>query len=102
MSQSCFFPGCPQRCLFRNDDVEAHLVGVTPDGGGVEACFSCRATLLVTFGRTCLRLGGKLLELATGQQCEVPPRCPVRLLAGQEADVMLLLKRGHESLFESS
>lgn len=92
MNELDFFPDCPQRCLFRNEDVEAHLVGVSGDTQDVSACFSCRATLLVTFGHACVRLGGCALELSAGQQCELPPRCPLRLRA-TAADVLLLLRR---------
>ncbi len=44
---------------------------------GAEVCFSCGATLLVTFGRACLLLGGKPTKLATGQQDEVPKKAPL-------------------------
>jgi hypothetical protein len=40
-----------------------------------------------------LWLGGQLMELATGQQCEIPAKCPILMLGGEVADVMLLLKR---------
>ena len=93
MCENGFMSGCAQRCLFRNEDVEAHLLEVPTGVEGMEVCFSCRATLLVTFGRACLRLRGQVLELVTGQQCEVPAQCPIFLLGGEVADVMLLLKR---------
>jgi hypothetical protein len=93
MSEFRFVPGCAQRCLFRNEDVEAHLLELPRGKEGAEVCFSCGATLLVTFGRACLLLGGKPTELATGQQYEVPAACPFRLLGLGVADVMLLLKR---------
>jgi mannose-6-phosphate isomerase-like protein (cupin superfamily) len=93
MNENGFVPGWAQRCLFRNEDVEAHLLAVPMDQAKTEMCFSCRATLLVTFGRACLWLGGQLMELATGQQCEIPAKCPILMLGGEVADVMLLLKR---------
>lgn len=94
MCENGFVPGCAQRCLFRNEDVEAHLLEVPTGGVGMEVCFSCRATLLVTFGRACLHWGGQLIELVTGQQCEVPAKCPILLLGREVTDVMLLLRRG--------
>ncbi len=97
MNELGFFPDCPQRCLFRNEDVEAHLVGVSGGSQDVLACFSCRATLLVTFGHACVRLGDCALELSTGQQCELPPHCPLRVRAAATADVLLLLRRNQPS-----
>lgn len=92
MNELGFFPGCPQRCLFRNEDVEAHLVGVTNETRDFRACFSCQATLLVTFGSASVRMGGCALELHVGQQCELPAHCPLHLRASA-ADVLLLLRR---------
>lgn len=92
MQEPAFFPGCPQRCLFRNEDVEAHLIGLGQGRKEVSGCFSCPATLLVTFGSASVWWRDQVWHLGCGQQCELPARCPLRLQAA-EADVLLLVRR---------
>lgn len=80
------------RCLFWNDCVQAHLVGLKPECRSFEACFPARTTVIVTFGEAQVRLPGGERELRAGDQVEVPSSSPLRLFTTTEADVMLLLK----------
>ncbi|HEY1081695.1 MAG TPA: hypothetical protein VGE29_05505 [Prosthecobacter sp.] len=80
------------RCLFWNDCVQAHLVGLKNGCRCFEACFPQDATVIVTFGEACARIAGQDRELRAGDQVEVPHASPLRLFTTSEADVMLLLK----------
>ncbi|SKA76599.1 hypothetical protein SAMN02745166_00207 [Prosthecobacter debontii] len=80
------------RCLFRNDCVQAHLLGLKPDCRCFEACFPASTTVIVTFGEASVRIPGCERELRAGDQLDVPQCSPLRLFTSSEADVMLLLK----------
>lgn len=80
------------RCLFRNDCVQAHLVGLKSECHCFEACFPQDATVIVTFGEASARISGLDHELRAGDQVEVPHASTLRLFTSSEADIMLLLK----------
>lgn len=80
------------RCLFRNDCVQAHLLGLKTGCRCFEACFLQDATVIVTYGEASARMDGCDHPMRAGDQLEVPHASPLRLFTSSEADVMLLLK----------
>lgn len=80
------------RCLFWNDCVEAHLLGLKPECRCFEACFKQDATLVLTYGEACAKVAGEEHPLRAGEQIQVPQGCPMRISTSGEADVMLLLR----------
>lgn len=86
------FSGHAHRCLFRNDCIQAHLLGLTANGTSFESCLSQSATIIVTYGEACARIADQETQLRVGDQVEVPCACSLRLFTYTEADVMLLIK----------
>lgn len=80
----------PQRCLFQNDCVQAHLLGLDRRCPCFEACDAAETTVVVTFGSADAFLDGRAVPLRTGDRLRVPPACPLRLVARSEADLLLL------------
>ena len=79
-----------QRCLFRNDCVQAHLLGLDHRCPCFEACESQETTVIITFGSADAFLDGRAVPLRTGEHLRVPAACPLRLITNQEADVLVL------------
>jgi hypothetical protein len=79
-----------QRCLFLNDCVQAHLLGLDRRCPCFEACDSDQTTVIITFGSADAFLDGQAVKLRTGDQVNVPAACPMRLVTQTEADVLLL------------
>ncbi len=92
MMRKIDFGNHENRCLFRNDCVQAHLLGLKTGCRSFEACFPQDATVIITFGEASARFGGCQHQLRAGDQVEVPHASPLRLMTSSEADVMLLLK----------
>ncbi len=92
MTRKIDFGNHAHRCLFWNDCVQAHLLGLKPGCRSFEACFPQDATVIVTYGEACARIDGQDRELRAGDQIEVPHASSLRLFSSSEADVMLLLK----------
>jgi len=92
MTRKIDFGDHAHRCLFRNDCVQAHLVGLKTECPCFEACFPQDATVIITFGEASVRVAGHERQLNAGDQLEVPHASPMRLFSTSEADVMLLLK----------
>ncbi len=92
MNRKIEFGDHEHRCLFRNECVQAHLLGLKSRCRCFEACFSEDATVIITYGEASLRFAGGEHALRAGDQVEVPHASPMRLFASHEADVMLLLK----------
>jgi hypothetical protein len=80
----------PQRCLFRNDCVQAHLLGLHRHCPCFEACAHDETTIIVTYGSAAAFLDGAEVALRCGEPLRVPAACPLRLVTDQEADVLLL------------
>ncbi len=80
----------PQRCLFQNDCVQAHLLGLDRRCPCFEACAVEETTLVVTYGAAAAFLDGAEFMLRCGERLRVPAACPLRLVARSEADVLLL------------
>lgn len=79
-----------QRCLFQNDCVQAHLLGLDRRCPCFEACAANETTVIITFGTADAFLDGRAVPLRTGEHLRVPAACPLRLVTAQEADVLLL------------
>ncbi|MCW0220937.1 MAG: hypothetical protein OJI67_21595 [Prosthecobacter sp.] len=94
MRRKIDFGNHAHRCLFWNDCVQAHLLGLKTGCLSFEACFPEDATVILTYGEACARVDGCERELRAGDQLEVPHASPLRLFTTSEADVMLLLKAG--------
>lgn len=92
MTRTIDFGNHEHRCLFWNDCVQAHLLGLRSDCRCFEACFKQKATVLITFGEARVHMGGQERPLKEGDQLEVPHSMPLRLVTSSEADVMLVLK----------
>ncbi|MBB5035869.1 cupin domain-containing protein [Prosthecobacter dejongeii] len=92
MRRTLDFGDHAHRCLFQNDCVQAHLLGLKAGCLCFEACFPEDATVILTFGEASARIAGSMHQLRAGDQVEVPHASPLRLLTSSEADVMLLLK----------
>lgn len=92
MMRNIDFGDHAHRCLFWNDCVQAHLLGLKPDCRCFEACFPQDSTVIVTFGEVRAQIGGRHQDLRAGDQLEIPHASPLRLFTSSEADVMLLLK----------
>lgn len=82
------------RCLFQNECVQAHLLGLKARCPCFEACFPHKTTVIVTYGQARAQIAGRDTEMRAGDQVEVPQACVLRLMSDDEADVMLLLKPG--------
>ncbi len=92
MMRKIDFGNHAHRCLFSNDCVQAHLVGLNQHCQCFEACFPQEATVIVTFGEVEARIGERQWAIRAGDQIEIPHASPLRLNTSSEADVMLLLK----------
>ena len=92
MRRNIDFGNHAHRCLFWNDCVQAHLLGLKTGCLSFEACFPQDATVIITFGEASARIDGCDHALRAGDQVEVPHASPLRLITSSEADVMLLLK----------
>lgn len=92
MRRTLDFGDHAHRCLFQNDCVQAHLLGLKPGCLCFDACFPQDATVIITFGEASVRIAGSTHQLRAGDQVEVPHASPLRLLTNSEADIMLLLK----------
>lgn len=92
MRRNIDFGNHAHRCLFWNDCVQAHLLGLKTGCTSFEACFPEDATVIITFGEASLRMDGRERMLKAGDQMDVPHARPLRLFTRSEADVMLLLK----------
>lgn len=79
-----------QRCLFHNDCVQAHLLGLDRRCPCFEACASDETTVVITFGEAAAYLDGTEVRLCCGERLRVPAACPLRLVAAEAADVLLL------------
>ncbi|MEZ5387758.1 MAG: hypothetical protein R3F13_19800 [Prosthecobacter sp.] len=82
--------GAAQRCLFRNDCVQAHLLGLDRRCPCFEECVQDETTVVVTYGSAAAFLDGAEVVLRCGERLRVPAACPLRLVARSEADVLLL------------
>ena len=92
MRRNIDFGNHAHRCLFWNDCVQAHLLGLKTGCTSFEACFPEDATVIITFGEASARIAGCDHALRAGDQVQVPHASPFRLITRSEADVMLLLK----------
>ncbi|TDU81112.1 hypothetical protein EI77_00414 [Prosthecobacter fusiformis] len=92
MRRNIDFGNHAHRCLFWNDCVQAHLLGLKTGCRCFEAIFPQDATVIITFGEASARIDGRERELRAGDQVEVPQASGLRLFTSSEADVMLLLK----------
>ncbi|MBN8420339.1 MAG: hypothetical protein J0L73_15580 [Verrucomicrobia bacterium] len=88
MSRLC--TDAAQRCLFYNDCVQAHLLGLDPRCPCFEACAADETTIVITFGEAAAYLDGMPVHLRCGERLRVPAACPLRLVAADQADVLLL------------
>ncbi|MFC5453488.1 hypothetical protein [Prosthecobacter fluviatilis] len=79
-----------QRCLFYNDCVQAHLLGLDRRCPCFEACAKDETTVVITFGEAAAYLDGAQVRLRRGERLRVPASCPLRLVASEAADVLLL------------
>lgn len=79
-----------QRCLFHNDCVQAHLLGLNRQCPCFESCVPSATTVIVTYGVARAFLDGAETPLFSGRPLHVPPACPLRLITRGEADVLLL------------
>lgn len=79
-----------QRCLFYNDCVQAHLLGLDRRCPCFEACAADETTVVITFGEAAAYLDGAEVRLRCGERLRVPAACPLRLVAAEAADVLLL------------
>lgn len=79
-----------QRCLFYNDCVQAHLLGLDRRCPCFEACAANETTVVITFGEAAAYLDGAEVLLRCGERLRVPAACPLRLVAAEAADVLLL------------
>ncbi len=79
-----------QRCLFYNDCVQAHLLGLNRRCPCFEACAADETTVVITFGEAAAYLDGAEVRLRCGERLRVPASCPLRLVAEEQADVLLL------------
>ncbi len=79
-----------QRCLFQNDCVQAHLLGLDHRCPCFEACAADETTVVITFGEAAAYLDGAEVQLRCGERLRVPAACPLRLVAAVQADVLLL------------
>jgi hypothetical protein len=79
-----------QRCLFYNDCVQAHLLGLDRRCPCFEACAADETTVIITFGEAAAYLDGAEVLLRCGERLRVPASCPLRLVAAEAADVLLL------------
>lgn len=79
-----------QRCLFYNDCVQAHLLGLDQRCPCFEACAADETTVVITFGEAAAYLDGTQVHLRCGERLRVPASCPLRLVAADAADVLLL------------
>lgn len=79
------------RCLFQNECLQAHLLGLKAGCPCVDGRFPAGATLIVTYGEACARVQGRLSQLHAGDRLELPPSGSFHLATETEADVMLLV-----------
>ena len=79
-----------QRCLFYNDCVQAHLLGLDRRCPCFESCAANETTVVITFGEAAAYLDGTEVLLRCGERLRVPASCPLRLVAAEAADVLLL------------
>lgn len=79
-----------QRCLFYNDCVQAHLLGLDHRCPCFEACAANETTVVITFGEATAYLDGAEVRLRCGERLRVPAACPLRLVTAGQADVLLL------------
>jgi hypothetical protein len=85
--------GCrAHRCLFKNECVQAHLVGLKNTCRFYEGRFEEKALVVVTFGEVAVSNSGTDCHLEAGQTMEVPAASVFRITTTTEADVMLLLR----------
>ena len=85
--------GChAHRCLFKNECVQAHLVGLKNACRFYEGRFEENALVVVTFGEVAVSNAGNDRDLGAGQTMEVPASSVFRITTSTEADVMLLLR----------
>lgn len=79
-----------QRCLFHNDCVQAHLLGLDRRCPCFEACAANETTVVITFGEAAAYLDGAEVRLRCGERLRVPAACPLRIVTAEIADVLLL------------
>ena len=79
------------RCLFQNECLQAHLLGLKADCPCLDGRFPAGATLIVTYGEACARVQGRLSQLQAGDRLELPPASAFQVVTESEADVMLLV-----------
>lgn len=79
-----------QRCLFHNDCVQAHLLGLDRRCPCFEACAADETTVVITYGEAAAYLDGAEVHLRCGERLRVPAACPLRIVAAKAADVLLL------------
>ncbi len=81
-----------RRCLFRNECLQAHLLGLDSRCPCLEFCRAESTTLILTFGSAQVFMDDQEEQILTeGLAFPVPANRRLRLVAPSAADVMLLI-----------
>ncbi len=82
--------GCG-RCLFRNECLQAHLVGLKPADGPVTGRLAGAVTLVVAYGEAEACVAGRICRLREGERLSVEPECAFELRTEGETDLLVIL-----------
>lgn len=82
--------GCG-RCLFRNECLQAHLVGLKPADGLVTGRLAGAVTLMVAYGEAEACVAGRIRRLREGERLSVEPECAFELRTEGETDLLVIL-----------
>jgi hypothetical protein len=79
----------PHRCLFCNDCVQAHLLGLDARQPDFSDCRAEPITLIITYGRVHMKTQQGRRTLSEGQSCKLEPGQDSHLNS-TSADVMII------------
>lgn len=80
------------RCLFCNDCVQAHLVGLDSANPEYGDCLAEPVTLIVTFGSVRVETPSASTIITEGTSCPVPQGVPFHARTEETADLMIIVQ----------
>lgn len=81
------------RCIFRNECLQAHLLGLRLADGPVAGRFAGALTLVVAYGEADARVEGSFCRLREGQRLSIEPGCDFELRTEAEADLLVIFEQ---------